>query len=304
MKLKPDWTTWLHSHKRREMAVFKNCPRPCFPRGLELGAGDGFQSALLSPFVERLVSTDINGNALPKENAKYIQYRMCAAEDAPKLFQEKSFDMIFSSNLLEHTADPVKALQGVHALLKDDGITVHLMPSPFWIVCRMALHLPAKAIVLLERITREAGIRNSLCELRAVLRECRQGIFTGTNATLEAVHAMEMKNGNNPGTLRARPGFLRSLVAPQPHGVSKTNWAEFRAFGKKQWVRVLGDAGFSCIAVRKGPAASGYGLGWSFARKAAQRLGLSSEYIYIAKKRGCESRYSQYFKGNLSRAFF
>ena len=61
-------------------------------------------------------------------------------------FGEKSFDIVFSSNLLEHLPDPSVVLRGVHRLLKDDGITVHIMPGPFWKLCQMALYHPANGL--------------------------------------------------------------------------------------------------------------------------------------------------------------
>ena len=101
--------------------------------------------------------------------------------------------------------------------------------------------------------------------------------------------------GNNPEGARIRPGFLRRLLMPLPHGVSATNRAEFAAFSKRRWIKDFQEAGFDLIAIRKGPAASGYGLGWAWADWIIEKMGLASELIYIAQKRGQTSRYAQYF---------
>lgn len=296
MKFKPDWTTWLHAYKRREIdAVFKACPRQLFGRGLELGAGDGFQSTLLSTVVRRLVSIEINKNVLTRQSTADIEYRICSAEEAGDCFGEKSFDIVFSSNLLEHLLDPSVVLRGVHRLLKDDGITVHIMPAPFWKLCQMALYHPANGLVLLERITRQRGLVNYYREARALFRELLEGIPTGSNETMRLAYERELSIGNNPTTGREMPSFIYSLFLPQPHGVSRTHGAEWRAFGKRRWKKVFDDAGFSCIAVRKGPAASGYGLGWERLRAIAERAGLASEYSYIAVKKGYVSAAAGYF---------
>jgi SAM-dependent methyltransferase len=299
MNLKPDWTTWLHAYKEREVnAVFVNCPEACFPYGLELGGGDGYQAGLISKFVQRLISTEINENRLARKNSERVEYRICGAEEAAVLYSKKSFDIVFSSNLLEHVNDPVKTLQGIHGLLRDGGVAIHVMPSPFWKLCQFALYLPAHGMVLLERIARDPGLRNHAREARAILREFLQGITTGSNASLDAMYELEMKNGNNPGVPRKRPSFPSALFMPRPHGISQTNWEEFRAFGKRRWRQTFHDAGFSLITIKKGPAASGYGLGWERAGTLTERAGLASEYIYVARKKGHDCAYERYFTAN------
>jgi len=297
MKCKPDWTQWLHGHKRREIeAVFKACPEHCFTYGLELGAGDGYQSTFLSRYIDRMACTEINPMALTRKSSETVEYRVCGAEDAARIFPEKSFDFIFSSNLLEHIARPVAMLTGVRRLLKEDGLTIHIIPSPFWKLCQMGLYIPAHVLVLLERITRNRGLLNCMREIRGLLREFVEGVRTGSNQTLTAAREAEMRTGNNPGIVRKKRSFLYSLILPAPHGVSETHWAEMRAFSRRRWIRIFDEAGLTCIAVRKGPAASGYGLGWEIARNIAKRAGLASEFIYIAHKKGCTCKYTRYFR--------
>ena len=88
---------------------------------------------------------------------------------------------------------------------------------------------------------------------------------------------------NNPKTSRPRRSLLRRLLSPLPHGVSQTHLEEFRAFARKRWERMLAEAGLELLAVRKGPVCSGYGFGLDRLRRLLEWVGLTSEYVYIAR---------------------
>ncbi|MGB7567475.1 MAG: class I SAM-dependent methyltransferase [Chitinivibrionales bacterium] len=296
MKLKADWIPWLHAYRKLETdRIFQNCPDGLFHHGCELGAGDGYQSALLSRYIVSLISTEINPRLLPEEGRHGIEYRICSAEAALASFADRNFDIVFSSNLLEHVVDPQKVLSGINRVLKDDGITVNVMPGPFWKICQVLLYVPAHVLVTIERITKQHGLKNIVLEFRAVARETWRGITTGSNAALAMNYEHELQNGNNPHKKAAKPSFFESLIMPLPHGVSQSHWEEFKVFKRKYWLALFDSAGFVCISLRKGPAASGYGLGWKLMAALCEKLGLASEYIYITAKKNHVCRYQEYF---------
>ena len=94
--------------------------------------------------------------------------------------------------------------------------------------------------------------------------------------------------------------YLRRILIKKPHGISETNMQEFYAFSKKRWLKEFDQAGFEIIAVKKGPAASGNALGMDRIRKIVEKLGFTSEYIYIAKKKNSNSSYINYFSTALN----
>jgi SAM-dependent methyltransferase len=296
MNIKSDWYTWLHAYKEREIEkVFSACPERCFARGLELGAGDGFQSVLLSKYIGSLVSTEINKLILTRTSNDSIEYATCSAEEAVGTGRQRSFDIVYSSNLLEHLIDPVSVLRGIHRIMKDDGITVHIMPAPLWKFCQVLLYVPVNVLSMIEHIARERGRGNRLRETRFLLRQLITGLRSGANTMTAQSDREAMLIGNNPESAGIRPGFIRRLLLPLPHGRSATNRAEFAAFRKRRWIKTLNEAGFDLIAIRKGPAASGYGLGWAWVERLFEKAGLGSELIYIAQKKDCESKFKQYF---------
>jgi Methylase involved in ubiquinone/menaquinone biosynthesis len=152
MKIKTEWLPWLHNYRERELyLIFSKCPEKLFKKGLELGAGDGFQSTLLTKYFSKLISTDYNPNILRKESTESIEYHICDAEEVDKMFGKKEFDFVFSSNLLEHLPNPHRALRGIYEVLKDDGVTIHVMPSPFWKLCHLSLYIPNMCVRALEK---------------------------------------------------------------------------------------------------------------------------------------------------------
>jgi SAM-dependent methyltransferase len=296
MKIKADWLSWLHSYKQREVEkTFYACPDRCFQTGLELGAGDGFQSDLLAKYICRLISTEINGLLLSRQDSNGVEYRICSAREAVRSSKSGSLDIVYSSNLLEHVQNPVVILREIHRVLKDDGVTIHIIPTPLWKLCQVFLYIPANLLAVGEHIFRRHGTAGRLREALFLVRQLRDGFRKGANTLTHLADRQEALSGNNPGIARRERTFMERLFFPLPHGVSATNLGELSAFRKRRWLRIFGEAGLECCAVRSGPAASGYGLGWQWAEAAIEKAGLASELIYIAHKKGHHSQYLSYF---------
>jgi SAM-dependent methyltransferase len=270
LRIKADWLTHLHDIRRREIEiVFSGCPPQAFAEALELGAGDGFQSGLLRRYAAHLTSTDYHPAILSLPSSPGVTYAVGDAEEVDKVFPPSRFDLVFSSNLLEHVPDPVRTLRGIAAVLKDDGITIHIIPNPFWKLTSLLLHLPDRIVARLEKTT-EAG------------------------ASVPPVHSPPFEN--NPKTPRPRRSFLARQLWPEPHGVSTTHGEEFRAFALSRWKSVFDMAGLRLVAIRRGPVASGYGFGLERLRGGLARLGFSTEYVYVAAKAGRESPHEAFFR--------
>ena len=279
MRLKADWLPFLHRFRRREIeVVFAGCPEKTFATGLELGAGDGFQSRLLARWVSRLVSTDYDPGVLSNAPDAAITYAVCDAEEIDRVFPGRRFDLVYSSNLLEHLPDPGRALRAMCAALADDGITIHVVPGPFWKTTHLLLHAPNRAALTLERLSQPGA-------LAAIRRKLRG----------EPGPVREAARDNNPKTARKQRGAIGRFLVPEPHGVSRSNLKEFSDFSRARWTREIQQAGFELVAIRKGPVASGYGFGLDVARSVLEAAGVASEYIYVARKRGAASPYAAYW---------
>lgn len=249
--------------------MFGRCPPAAFALGLELGAGDGFQSGLLARYVADLVVTDYRPALAEMPDRPGLTYRMCDAERVDEIFGVQQFDLVFSSNMLEHLPNPGRALAGMNRILKDDGIAVHLVPSPFWKLSQMAGFYPNAIISRLDRWRDRSSAQSG-----------------GSQQAWD----------NNPKVTGRRYNYLRRLLWPAPHGVSMSNLAEFTAFSPARWREAFTHAGFRVAAVWRGPVSSGYGFGLDGLRTRLERLGLASEYVYITAKTGHNSPALAYFE--------
>jgi len=283
VKIKTDWQEWVHPLRSRAFhTAFNVFPENAFSHGLELGAGDGFQTNLLSGYVRHLISTDYYNSILNNQDTDAISYQQCDAEKVGEIYGDKQFDLIFSSNLLEHLPRPDIALGGMHKILKDDGILVHSIPTPFMKFSFLFFHYPNLVVTLIETLTEKKSLMDEVHPAPM--------ISSGENPESESAPC-----GNNPKTDRKARSLLHRILVKRPHGVSETNIQEFFAFSKKRWIREFDNAGFELLAVLKGPAASGYAFGMNRLRKVVEKLGFSSEYIYVAKKKNMVSAYEEYF---------
>lgn len=143
---KSDRKGWYNFVRRREAEmIFAIFPGRRFQLALELGAGNGGQSKTIAQYCEHLICTDKDdkshewlGQTILKQQLPNVDYRLCDAQDLSQ-FQGDSFDLIFSSNLLEHVPDVNKCLTECRRLLKDNGVMLHTMPSRWWKVFNVFL---------------------------------------------------------------------------------------------------------------------------------------------------------------------
>lgn len=147
-----DWGVFVRS--REFEIVFSLFPNRKFSLALELGAGTGLQSLFLARHCERLICTELEGNYLSQicqvaesNDIHNVEYRQCDAQDLAE-FADGQFDLIYSSNLLEHIPDLSRCLAECKRVLRDDGLMLHTMPSRWWklfnwFLSLVKLHRPA-----------------------------------------------------------------------------------------------------------------------------------------------------------------
>jgi len=271
----PSWPEYLHTARTREFdRVFGRCPPSLFTKGLELGAGDGYQSRLLARHVRALVCTDFAAEPPGRTACAGVEYRQCDAEEVESCFGEGEFDLVYSSNLLEHLPDPARALRGIHRILSDEGTAVHVVPNAFWKASQLAGFYPYLAL----RATR------ALLRRGARARRAKGGSSASDRVEVPAAP-------NNPKMPRHRERALW----PTPHGAYRSHLEEFHAFSRRRWLGEFAAAGFAVARVLPGPVASGYGFGLDRLRRGLEWAGFASEYAYVTVKRGRTSPYLAFF---------
>ena len=126
------------------------------PRGsrvLELGAGSGWQARALSGRGYEVTAIDLaSSNYRAQRIWPVVDYD---GEHIP--FADASFDVVFSSNVLEHIPH-IDAIQNeIQRVLQPGGLAIHILPSSTWRVWTSLAHYPYVLLFL----TRFAGGRTS-----------------------------------------------------------------------------------------------------------------------------------------------
>ena len=113
----------LHDIRRKDIEIlFGNYPENNFATGIEVGAGDGYQSRLLEKHIMDFTCTEYDEPTFDKINKlEGVNYLRLDVAEIESRFPQKYFDLIFSSNVLEHVIDIRTALRGMRKVLKDDG---------------------------------------------------------------------------------------------------------------------------------------------------------------------------------------
>ncbi|GMV01839.1 MAG: hypothetical protein AMXMBFR52_14950 [Burkholderiales bacterium] len=177
---------------------------------LEVGGGSGWQAQLLSEKGFRVESIDV---ARP-EAALSFPVRLYDGEAIP--YPEQSFDLVFSSNVLEHVEDVELLLCEMARVLRPNGRMVHILPTPAWRFWTLVMHYP----FLVKYAV--GGVRsNSTMQHRPTLR----------------------------GTL-AKRGLhetLQRVLIPPPHGVGTSALHELTTFSSQHWCQTFGRAGLEVV---------------------------------------------------------
>jgi len=277
MKIKADWNDYLHHLRLAEIdTIFRDCPKNVFECGLEIGAGDGFLSRILSTYALHLVCTEINEQRLNTQDLPNAEYRVLDAERIGESFDGRTFDFIFSSNLLEHLPDADTALKGIHKVLTDDGITIHVLPNRIWKMTTILCYIPNKIVVTIDKL------------LAGRLFKRRSGHAFGKPYKKEY-------GGNNQKIGRRKQSRLTKPFLPPVHGISDNSLEELYVFGQKRWKCRFEKAGFEVVTVRQMPFNSGYGFGFKRIAGLLECLGLSSAAAFVLCKKARQGKYNAYF---------
>lgn len=97
-------------------------------RLLEIGAGSGWQAAELAARGFDVSAIDVAASSIPTQPA----WQVLLYDGAHIPFEDASFDVVFSSNTLEHIKHIDLFQNEIQRVLKSDGLAVHVLPSAAW----------------------------------------------------------------------------------------------------------------------------------------------------------------------------
>ena len=95
---------------------------------LEIGAGDGWQAKQLSEHCANVYAVDVEHS----HNSADLHFAVQLYDSQNLPFESHLFDVIYSSNVLEHVVDLEKLQSEMSRVLKPGGIAIHCVPSATW----------------------------------------------------------------------------------------------------------------------------------------------------------------------------
>ncbi|MEQ9481859.1 class I SAM-dependent methyltransferase [Coleofasciculus sp. F4-SAH-05] len=152
---------WLHRRRRDQIidAIQRFSLKVKQKRALEVGPGSGIYLPILAERFEEVIASDVEEVYL--KHASLLQnihpnLNLVTDDITNSKLPEASFDLILCTEVIEHIADSVSAIAGMHRLLKPGGILVLSTPqrwSPLELTAKIAF-LPG-IINLVKLIYRE-----------------------------------------------------------------------------------------------------------------------------------------------------
>jgi ubiquinone/menaquinone biosynthesis C-methylase UbiE len=183
---------------------------------LDIGGGTGYQASLIAEKGCKVLSID-----LPNSGAAYTQFFPVQFYDGINLpGSPESFDLIFSSNVLEHVKNLPRLLQEMHRVLRRGCLAIHILPSSAW------------------RFWTSVAFYAYLLKNLAGRGELVAGTDSAT-ITLEQV-----------GSAIRKKGFLRAAAKAvsipfEGHGEFPNALAELYYFSRTSWIKQFRATGFS-----------------------------------------------------------
>jgi SAM-dependent methyltransferase len=199
---------------------------------LEIGCGNGFYSALLSPHVKRVYGGDLetpNTNThtmgiakakglLKKLNISRVNLSSFSGTELP--FRSESFNLVFTSSTLEHILDRKNAVSEIKRVLKPGGKAVIIVPN-FITSIYSIIHLPLYLCMAIFR--------------RLFKKKISKGLPNGVFKKQERMNVFTM---------------LGNALIPKPHGEYKNIFDELQNTYPAKWERLLTEGGMKVLSSR------------------------------------------------------
>jgi SAM-dependent methyltransferase len=227
-----------HLRSIRELEAQQVLPwLPASGRLLEIGAGAGWQASQFAAAGLDVFAIDLAGSPyLPHTRFPTIRYDGFSIP-----FADASFDVVYSSNVLEHIPHVEAFQREIRRVLRPNGRIIHVLPTPAW---RMA-----------------TSFTHYVHGIRRLIKRPRQGA-----------------NNSDPPSHHKTPrrGPRLGVLLPSRHG-EYGNWVtEVFYFSKWRWLRLFKRAGLELEATRAlGLFYTGYSVAdAALTLKARKRLSL------------------------------
>jgi SAM-dependent methyltransferase len=220
-------------------------------RVLEFGAGTGEQAKILADHGFDVVAVDL-------QHSSYADHRLFPVidYDGTRLpLDDRSIDVVFSSNVLEHVEDLPSTLNEFRRVLKPGGFGIHVMPTPAWRFWTFVAGVPTAGAATWQAARQLISPPGGLSRFQALKRNARQ---------------------------------VATAILPIGHGVSSEGISELWTFSPRAWKKRFEQSGHVVVEDRPmGLFYTGHmALGGRLSARRRARLGQtlgSATHIYVVK---------------------
>ncbi len=227
----PQLETWSGHYLTRKTETEILADKSIFDEGyigLELGCGNGFQSALLAVLSKKIFATDLfreerkthtlglncAGDLIDKLGIKNISLVSCSASALP--FADNYFDFVFSSSVLEHINNRDLALSEMKRVLKPNGNLILIVPA----------HMPSVYAFL-----------------HGIMYFLARGLKIVFGSNPKSRRGAENVNSSKPPLKRFKDNHP-SFPLPEPHGDYPSVFHEYLRQRPSAWSSLLAKNGF------------------------------------------------------------
>jgi SAM-dependent methyltransferase len=226
---------FLHAIRRHEIALVERHLEPG-ARILEIGGGTGFQAKLLA---ER--DFDVSSIDVPQSNYAGERVFPVIDYDGETIpFPDGSFDVVFSSNVLEHIRDLERLHAEVRRVLKPGGYCLHAMPTGVWSFWTIVTHYLMAAQRLRKELRAGGTPGGSLAGKP-------EGPAAAGEAMQRAKRTLAVVLRRAVSLVRRVPTIV-SMLRPPRHGEFGNAFTEIVTFSRPWWVSHFRRNGFAVLS--------------------------------------------------------
>lgn len=184
---------------------------------LEIGGGSGYQA-------RRLQENGFSVSSIELSDSIYsgaLEFPVTNYDGSHIPFKNASFDIVFSSNVLEHVKDLPELHREIIRVLKPGGYCVHVMPTGAWRFWTNLAHyteLIQRIALVTPRLLPRSFSRSAMSQAKQAFREIA--------------------------------GTLRHYAIVSRHGETGNALTEIFTFGTRHWVKHFTDQGFEVREVK------------------------------------------------------
>ena len=206
---------------------------------LEIGGGNGL-------LAKKLADMGFDVTSIDPEPRAPLHFSVEKGDSTDLQFEDSSFDVIFSSCVLEHISELDAAFSEMGRVLRKDGIMVHSVPTHYSMIYTMFTQ-PVGYLIKIGLIFKY-GFK-FLAKLFARPAAATQPQKQTTDAAAPSVYS---KANLKMALTYANP--IRFCI-PWPHGVAKSCFEEIRNWKPEVWRSKFQQAGFKIVETISLPAA-------------------------------------------------